>query len=534
MQGGGLISRTTWPHASKARGHITPGGRRPDPTHSPHYRTLCTTHACPTHAAWRRGAAGDAHSLVAAARAHGEASALHPRRDHPLRASLRKLGGDACLAAPLVCGHAAARCGLHVRGGWCLQASLPARSAGRAKRDVTANTRSAQTGRCLRAGRRPPPSGVPPFEGGSMTSKGCHCEYAGCPYSIRLTPTGYTPLNTCPHTHPHTRPVRGPSPSSPSEGERAYGCAEIPILPTWHSTLSFAQRVLRRERSGSCHTVTIRWLSGGRGGRPGKEAASRTPSAPSVWGAKLEGDLCVARGAHRRKKRGAGSPRGLVAWPKSSAKSSRRMAAPGRARGFCDLPPLPGDRGQQDSGAKAALLSLLGGDNGAQVAEEILAEAKMQAVGARDETSMDETTIDVLLADDGAQGQGHAAPAARVEAAGRVRRVGRHAGPARRWLAGRRCVQEGHALGARLQAGPGRPGLDRPLENTICPSDSAVTTVTAEGYYAGSEVARLSGIALQYWAVRQQHSDTRDLSHGTSRSYNLAREPKPQTKQEKL
>ena len=80
----------------------------------------------------------------------------------------------------------------------------------------------------------------------------------------------------------------------------------------------------------------------------------------------------------------------------------------------------------------------------------------------------------------------------------------------------------------------GRPGLDRPLENTICPSDSAVTTVTAEGYYAGSEVARLSGIALQYWAVRQQHSDTRDLSHGTSRSYNLAREPKPQTKQEKL
>ena len=34
---GGAISRTTWPHASKARGHITPGGRRPDPTHSPHY-----------------------------------------------------------------------------------------------------------------------------------------------------------------------------------------------------------------------------------------------------------------------------------------------------------------------------------------------------------------------------------------------------------------------------------------------------------------------------------------------------------------
>ena len=25
-----------------------------------------------------------------------------------------------------------------------------------------------------------------------MTSKGCHCEYAECPYSIRLTPTGYT------------------------------------------------------------------------------------------------------------------------------------------------------------------------------------------------------------------------------------------------------------------------------------------------------------------------------------------------------
>ena len=198
---GGAISRTTWPHASKARGHITPGGRRPDPTHNPRYPVHTTR--TPPRAAWRRGAAGDAHSLVAATRAHGEASALHPRRDHPLRASLRKLGGDACLAAPLVCGHAAARCGLHVRGGWCLQASLPARSAGRAKRDVTANTRSAQTGRCLRAGRRPPPSGVPPFEGGSMTSKGCHCEYAECPYSIRLTPTGYTPPksehNACPH-----------------------------------------------------------------------------------------------------------------------------------------------------------------------------------------------------------------------------------------------------------------------------------------------------------------------------------------------
>ena len=71
------------------------------------------------------------------------------------------------------------------------------------------------------------------------------------------------------------------------------------------------------------------------------------------------------------------------------------------------------------------------------------------------------------------------------------------------------------------RAGPrvlARP--DRPLENTICPSDSAVTTVTPEAACAGSEVARLSGIALQYWAVRQQHSDTRDLSHGTSRSYN--------------
>ena len=127
---GGAISRTTWPHASKARGHITPGGRRPDPTHNPRYPVHTTR--TPPRAAWRRGAAGDAHSLVAATHAHGEASALHPRRDHPLRASLRKLGGDACLAAPLVCGHAAARCGLHVRGGWCLQASLPARSAGRA------------------------------------------------------------------------------------------------------------------------------------------------------------------------------------------------------------------------------------------------------------------------------------------------------------------------------------------------------------------------------------------------------------------
>ena len=129
---GGAISRTTWPHASKARGHITPGGRRTDPTHSPRYPVHTTR--TPPRAAWRCGAAGDAHSLVAATHAHGEASALHPRRDHPLRASLRKLGGDACLAAPLVCGHAAARCGLHVRGGWCLQASLPARSAGRAAR----------------------------------------------------------------------------------------------------------------------------------------------------------------------------------------------------------------------------------------------------------------------------------------------------------------------------------------------------------------------------------------------------------------
>ena len=129
---GGAISRTTWPHASKARGHITPGGRRPDPTHNPRYPVHTTR--TPPRAAWRRGAAGDAHSLVAATHAHGEASALHPRRDHPLRASLRKLGGDVCLAAPLVCGHAAARCGLHVCGGWCLQASLPARSAGRAAR----------------------------------------------------------------------------------------------------------------------------------------------------------------------------------------------------------------------------------------------------------------------------------------------------------------------------------------------------------------------------------------------------------------
>ena len=81
--------------------------------------------------------------------------------------------------------------------------------------------------------------------------------------------------------------------------------------------------------------------------------------------------------------------------------------------------------------------------------------------------------------------------------------------------------------GAR--AGRAVPGLagDGPLENTICPSDSAVTTATRESECAGSEVARLSGIALQYWAVRQQHSDTRDLSHGTSRSYsNLARDPK--------
>ena len=84
------------------------------------------------------------------------------------------------------------------------------------------------------------------------------------------------------------------------------------------------------------------------------------------------------------------------------------------------------------------------------------------------------------------------------------------------------------------RSGPGWAGLDRPLENTICPSDSAVTTVTVEGYYAGSEVARLSGIALQYWAVRQQHSDTRDLSHGTSRSYNLARELKSPDKTGKL
>ena len=156
--------------------------------------TLCTTHACPTHAAWRRGAAGDAHSLVAATHAHGEASALHPRRDHPLRASLRKLGGDACLAAPLVCGHAAARCDLRVRCCWCLQASRPCplrRSRdGRGVLLAPCARAAVAPGRCLRVGRRPPPSGVPPFEGGSMTSKGCHCEYAGCPVTHSAYATG--------------------------------------------------------------------------------------------------------------------------------------------------------------------------------------------------------------------------------------------------------------------------------------------------------------------------------------------------------
>ena len=113
------------------KGRTAPGGRRPVLTRGP----PCPEHTpgMPARALWRRGAAGDAQSLVAAARAHGEASVLHPRRDHPLRASLRKLGSDACLTAPLVCGHAAACCGLRVRRCLCLQASLPARSAGRAE-----------------------------------------------------------------------------------------------------------------------------------------------------------------------------------------------------------------------------------------------------------------------------------------------------------------------------------------------------------------------------------------------------------------
>ena len=65
---GGAISRTTWPHASKARGYITPGGRRPDPTQA---ALPCAHHthasACGM-AAWRcrRGA----HSLWLPPRAH--------------------------------------------------------------------------------------------------------------------------------------------------------------------------------------------------------------------------------------------------------------------------------------------------------------------------------------------------------------------------------------------------------------------------------------------------------------------------------
>ena len=193
--------------------------------------TRATSHTCPTHAAWRRGATGDAHSLVAATHAHGEASALHPRRDHPLRASLRKLGGDACLAAPLVCGHAAARCGLHVRRCWCPQASLPARSAGRTKRDVTANTRGAQTGRCLRAGRRPPPSGVPPQAGESTAVV---CEHATAHVSryqprvrcvqriFKLAPAPARVPNSPPgNRHPRTlallpQDAEAPSPRRPS------------------------------------------------------------------------------------------------------------------------------------------------------------------------------------------------------------------------------------------------------------------------------------------------------------------------------
>ena len=51
----------------------------------------------------------------------------------------------------------------------------------------------------------------------------------------------------------------------------------------------------RRVRSGSCHTVTIRWLSGGRGGRPGAEATSRTPSAPSASATQPRQTACCER-----------------------------------------------------------------------------------------------------------------------------------------------------------------------------------------------------------------------------------------------
>ena len=96
--------------------------------------------------------------------------------------------------------------------------------------------------RPLRRSRRGalPPGGPPPSAlgrvsslrggrlGGPTTSKGCPCDHAECPDSIRLTPTGYTRARP----RPRLCEARGPRPSSPSEGERAYGCAEIPILPT--------------------------------------------------------------------------------------------------------------------------------------------------------------------------------------------------------------------------------------------------------------------------------------------------------------
>ena len=143
--------------------------------------------AHPARALWRCGAAGDAHSLVAAARAHGGVSALHPRRDHPLRASLRKLGGDACLTAPLVCGHAVACCGC-------------ARAVACAFRPASPPAPQVALSRCLRAGRLPPPSGVPPLDSGEVIEASCLRQLA--PLSALLTATGYTrppppPTSTC-------------------------------------------------------------------------------------------------------------------------------------------------------------------------------------------------------------------------------------------------------------------------------------------------------------------------------------------------
>ena len=171
-----------------------------------------STTRTPPHAAWRRGAAGDAQSLAAATRARGEASVLHPRRDHSLRserltpeAGWRRVPNGTTRVRPCCCLRWPAR-------------ALQLLPSGLSLRPLRRSRRGA-----LPPGG-PPPSALGRASPGGRADPGVMHRSASV---SRYQPPGYT----CPPPPPALR-VRGPSPSSPSEGERAYGCAENPILPT--------------------------------------------------------------------------------------------------------------------------------------------------------------------------------------------------------------------------------------------------------------------------------------------------------------